>query len=177
MLEGLARVLAHPLRGRILLEYAGGLTCPSDVARTLARPLNVVSYHTRVLARTGFVELVRTERRRGATTHHYRATIEGVLEDEQWTAIEPRLRRRLVREGLALALADAEEAARAGGFDVAHAHLSRVPLQLDAAGVDAATRLLRRTVEALAALQAASADGPRQAFEVVLLGFDVARPH
>jgi DNA-binding transcriptional ArsR family regulator len=69
----LAKALSHPLRARILEQLERQTASPSDLAEQLAAPLGNVSYHVRILAEAGLIELVRTTRRRGATEHHYRA--------------------------------------------------------------------------------------------------------
>ena len=67
------RAMAHPLRARILaLLDGGGERSPVELARELDAPLGVVSYHVRVLADAGLVELARTSARRGAIQHHYK---------------------------------------------------------------------------------------------------------
>lgn len=70
----LYRALAHPLRGRILAAVGAGTTSPVELARELGEPLGVVSYHVRVLAKTGLLEPAGTSPRRGALQHHYRAS-------------------------------------------------------------------------------------------------------
>jgi DNA-binding transcriptional ArsR family regulator len=69
----LAKALAHPLRAQILERLERHTASPSELADELAAPLGNVSYHVRILADAGLIELVRTTRRRGATEHHYRA--------------------------------------------------------------------------------------------------------
>jgi DNA-binding transcriptional ArsR family regulator len=69
----LAKALSHPLRARILERLERETASPSDLADLLEAPLGNVSYHVRILAEAGLIELVRTTRRRGATEHHYRA--------------------------------------------------------------------------------------------------------
>lgn len=173
------RVLPHPLRDRLLFEYAAREASPSDLARRLALPLNLVSWHTGVLVRSGALELVRTERRRGGTAHVYRAAGSPLIEDEEWSAIAPPLRRRLVRELLAVIADESRAAGLAGGFDPAQSHLWRWPLELDEAGWRAITLLLRQLVDDLAAVQAAAdtrADAPARQVDVVLMGFEVTHP-
>src|SRR5688572_14269955 len=125
------RVLPHPLRDRLLFEYGAREASPSDLARRLELPLNLVSWHTGVLVRSGALELVRTERRRGGTAHLYRAARSSMIADEEWSALPPALRRRLVRELLATVTDGSRDAALAGGFDSDQAHLWRWPLELD----------------------------------------------
>jgi DNA-binding transcriptional ArsR family regulator len=64
--------MAHPMRGRILASLDGRELSPVALARELDATLGVVSYHVRVLAEAGVVELARTTARRGAIQHHYR---------------------------------------------------------------------------------------------------------
>lgn len=74
--EAVARAQIHPLKLRIIELYAAGdnLT-PVDVQKQLDEPtLGTVSYHVRALVTAGLIELVRTEQRRGALAHFYRAT-------------------------------------------------------------------------------------------------------
>ena len=66
------RAMAHPMRGRILATLDGQELSPVELARELGASLGVVSYHVRVLADAGLVELARTTARRGAIQHHYR---------------------------------------------------------------------------------------------------------
>lgn len=74
--EALARTQIHPLKLRIIELYATGAELtPVDVQRELGEPkLGNVSYHVRALLSDGLIELVRTEPRRGALAHFYRAS-------------------------------------------------------------------------------------------------------
>src|SRR5918992_79720 len=95
MSDDVARLLAHPLRQRLLVEYDTP-TSPSRAARRIRQPVNVVSYHTGVLRRRGWIELVRTEQRRGAVEHFYRSTGPPELEDSDWARLSQRVRRAIV---------------------------------------------------------------------------------
>ena len=67
-----SRALAHPIRARIVAVLGDGELSPVELARELELSLGVVSYHVRMLADAGVVELSRTTSRRGAIQHHYR---------------------------------------------------------------------------------------------------------
>ena len=69
--------LGHPLRRRILRKMIkqGGETSPRALAAELSVQLSALSYHVRVLAECGAVELVRTEQIRGSTQHFYRSIV------------------------------------------------------------------------------------------------------
>jgi hypothetical protein len=168
-----SRLLAHALRDRLLAAYQLGPASPSDLARRTGEPLNLVSYHTGVLVRHGWLELVRTERRRGGTASVYRATAPGFIEDEEWQEIPLQRRRALIRSLVAVASEEARRAARSGGFDAGDAHISRWPVRLDETGRTEAAKLLHKLVEELASIQARSAAraGEQRPVEVVLLSF------
>jgi len=73
--------LAHPLRRRILrkmIEEDGEIS-PRDLSLTLEEPLSKLSYHVRILACCGAIELVRTDQVRGSMQHFY-----GVIVDARW---------------------------------------------------------------------------------------------
>ena len=72
--------LGHPLRRRILREMEGGPpTSPRELSDRLDDTLSNISYHFRVLAAAGVLELVRTKPVRGSTQHFY-----GVSIDAEW---------------------------------------------------------------------------------------------
>jgi hypothetical protein len=178
MIRGVAtlprRLLAHPVRHRLLLEYGSGPQSPARVAERLGERLNLVAYHTRVLARHGYVELVRTERARGALTHYYRSIAGPVIEDAEWSALPEALRRDLIAAMLDRIGEEARRAAGAGGFDHRAAHLTRLRLELDDEGVLEVSRRLRAALEEVArvAERAAAADEATR-YRLVILGYDM----
>jgi hypothetical protein len=172
--ESLARMLKHPLRQRLLFEYAGAVVSPSKVAARMHQPLNVVSYHTQVLHRAGCLELVRAERRRGATEHYYRAATARQFGDDAWGVLSVAVRRSLVRSTLDAGWREAREALASGGMDAADAHVSRSFLTLDGEARDRLSAALRDAFEAAKEIEAASlARGATGAvpYELVVMSF------
>src|SRR5688572_5659710 len=96
----LAKALEHPLRVELFFRFHAAEISPAEIARELGEPLNLVAYHTRMLERMGCIELVRTERRRGAEAHFYRAVIDPVIDDDDWARLSPRARRALTLTSL-----------------------------------------------------------------------------
>jgi DNA-binding transcriptional ArsR family regulator len=92
----IAKALAHPLRARILGRLGERVASPGDLAVELGAPLGVVSYHVRMLRDYECIELVRTEPRRGALQHYYRATARPALPEAQWRSLPASLRREMV---------------------------------------------------------------------------------
>ncbi len=69
--------LGHPMRRQILRAMLDSPVeiSPRELAAKLSKQLSALSYHVRVLAECGAVELVRTQQIRGTTQHFYRAVI------------------------------------------------------------------------------------------------------
>ena len=149
--------MAHPLRARILQRLGERVASPGDLAAELGAPLGVVSYHVRMLRDYDCVELVRTEPRRGALQHFYRATARPNLDDDQWRTLPAGLRKELFGETLQELVADLAAAADAGQLDDPDIVLSRTPLELDERGLKKLNRLLARTLEQALSIASESA--------------------
>lgn len=155
---GLLKVLAHPVRWRILEALADRAASPVQLSRTLEEPLGNVSYHVRVLLEHGCVVPAGTRPRRGATEHFYRALARPLVGDETWRTLPALLRRQLSGRTVADLLDDAARAARSGGFDGDEVHAIRLLLTLDDAGWSAMSALVAETLDHALAVQAASRD-------------------
>ena len=158
----LAKALSHPLRPRILqILQLRGEASPQQVANELGERLGNVAYHMRILKDHGCVELVRTEPRRGAIEHYYRAIIAPYIDDEQWEQLPVAIRRQLSGQTLGQVMRGIADAARHGGFDSAGAHVARVRLELDRQGwaelSDAVMQTLHRVEEIQGAARARGA--------------------
>ena len=143
----IAKALAHPLRARILQRLGERVASPGELAVELGAPLGVVSYHVRMLREYDCVELVRTEPRRGALQHYYKATARAVLDAEQRRTLPAALRSELSGETLQGLVDDLAAAADAGALADPETLVSRTPLELDERGWRKLNRLLARTQE------------------------------
>src|SRR5918998_4421285 len=152
----IAKALAHPLRARILQRLGERVASPGDLAVELGAPLGVVSYHVRMLRDYDCVELVRTEPRRGALQHFYKATARPNLDDDQWRTLPSGLRRELTGETLGELVSDLAQAADAGTLQDPEVVLSRVPLELDERGFKKLNKLLAKTLDQALAIAAES---------------------
>ncbi len=131
------------------------MASPSEIADALVEPLGNVSYHVRILRELDCVELVRTEPRRGALEHFYRAKVSPWLSNEQWSQLPATFRRKTLARTLSEILEAAAKAGGQGGFDGLESHASRVAL--DEAGRTEIAALLAETREAALRIHAASA--------------------
>jgi DNA-binding transcriptional ArsR family regulator len=74
--QDLIVALGHPTRRQILREMDGNSPIsPRQVSERLDETLSNVSYHFRVLAEAGALELVSTRPVRGSTQHFYESAI------------------------------------------------------------------------------------------------------
>jgi DNA-binding transcriptional ArsR family regulator len=93
--SSLVRALAHPLRIEILQVLNEREASPNELVDLLGQPLGNVAYHARVLEKCGCIEQVRTEQRRGAVEHYFRALPRSYIGHQDWRKVP-----RSVRSGI-----------------------------------------------------------------------------
>lgn len=146
--QQLAKALAHPLRVRILTSLHKGISSPNQLSQELGEPLGNVSYHVKTLLEYDCVELVKTEPRRGAVEHFYRATERAFFNANDWEKIPASARKGISGSILETVGQDATEALVSGSIDArTDSHVSRTPLSLDEQGWSDITTLLADTLE------------------------------
>jgi DNA-binding transcriptional ArsR family regulator len=72
--QKLIKALAHPLRVELLAILNDRMASPNELHKELEEGLSQVSYHIKVLKDFECIEMVKTEPRRGAVEHYYRAS-------------------------------------------------------------------------------------------------------
>jgi DNA-binding transcriptional ArsR family regulator len=152
----IAKALVHPLRARILQRLGERVASPGDLAVELGAPLGVVSYHVRMLRDYDCVELVRTEPRRGALQHFYKATARPNLDEGQWRTLPAGLRRELTGETITELVGDLAQAADAGKLEDPEVVLTRTPLELDKKGWQKLNKLMAKTLDQALAIASES---------------------
>ncbi len=156
--QQLAKALAHPLRVRILTSLHKGISSPNQLSQELGEPLGNVSYHVKTLLEYDCVELVKTEPRRGAVEHFYRATERAFFSASDWEKIPASARKGICGSILEMVGQDATEALMAGSIDKRKdSHVSRTPLVLDERGWTDVTSLLADTLDRAIEIQEESA--------------------
>src|SRR4051812_10619115 len=156
--EALLKAISHPLRHRLLGMLDGRIASPNELARELELPLGRVSYHIRLLNDLGAIELVRTEPRRGALEHFYRAVTTVWFSEADWTKLPRSARRGILGQNLQHIFASVTAAADGGGFDHAASVVLRAPLELDEQGLDELSALLRDSIERAREINARAAE-------------------
>jgi DNA-binding transcriptional ArsR family regulator len=156
--QQLAKALAHPLRVRILSSLHNGISSPNQLAQELGEPLGNVSYHVKTLLEYDCVELVKTEPRRGAVEHFYRATERAFFSDADWARIPASARKGISGVILESIGQDATKALMGGTIDArVDSHLSHTPLVIDGKGWDAINALMADTLTRAIEIQEESA--------------------
>src|SRR3954468_8566609 len=145
--ESLLRAISHPLRHRLLGMLDGGIASPNELARELGLPLGRVTSHIRLLNDLGAIELVRTEPRRGALEHFYRAVTTVWFSEADWQKLPRSARRGILGQNLQHIFSSVTAAADGDGFDHQAAVVLRAPLELDETGLDELSAVLRESVE------------------------------
>jgi len=165
----LVKAVGHPLRLRILEAIAErGEASPIGLAREFDHAVATVSHHVRLLRDLGWIELTRTEPRRGAVEHFYRAVARPFIDDDEWEQLPVAARRGFARALFRRIFAEASAAGAAGGFDRPGVHIDRMLLELDERGWAELSELLTSTLEQAAEIErrcearrsAAGSDGP-----------------
>ena len=132
----LVKALDHVLRQHILLATVAGEVSPNELSKALGEGLSQVSYHVKVLRDDcdGMIEETRTEPRRGAVEHYYRANAKTLFPAKAWRRLKKGLR-AVVGAGQASDLFnDLADALKAGKLQGEHDHITRTPLVLDGKG-------------------------------------------
>jgi DNA-binding transcriptional ArsR family regulator len=156
--ERLMKALGHPMRMRILMRLSQKTMSPNQLAQELEERLGSVSYHVRVLVEIGYLELIRTEPRRGAVEHFYRAQARAFLTDSDWERLPDKTRQSLSDSVLQVLWRDIGIAVATGTFDErVDRHLSFTPLVLDEQAWDRLKGELDRVLDLAIDLQNESA--------------------
>ncbi|HEX5982785.1 MAG TPA: helix-turn-helix domain-containing protein [Solirubrobacterales bacterium] len=178
--QQLAKALAHPLRVRILSSLHKGISSPNQLAQELDEPLGNVSYHVKTLLEYDCVELVKTEPRRGAVEHFYRATDRAFLSDSDWAKIPASARKGISGVLLESIGQSATEAMAAGTIEArSDSHLTETPLQLDKKGWNDLNKVLAEAVKKAgdiqkeAAKRLKDADADPIATKLAIMHFEV----
>jgi DNA-binding transcriptional ArsR family regulator len=152
--QQIAKALAHPLRVRILSSLHKGISSPNQLAQELGEPLGNVSYHVKTLLEYDCVELVKTEPRRGAVEHFYRATDRAFLSDSDWAKIPASARKGISGVLLESIGQAATEAMAAGTIEArSDSHLTENSLQLDKKGWNDLSKVLAEAVKRASEIQ------------------------
>lgn len=122
---------------------------PGEYSDSTGLALNHVGYHFRVLAKSGYLKLVKTEQVRGATRHTYEPVKSALAWEKEWEAVGPYLQQTIAASVLRGFVEKAGEAIDDGAFDKRNAHFSFDTMFVDEEGFDRVCKLLDDTLKGL----------------------------
>jgi DNA-binding transcriptional ArsR family regulator len=156
--QRLVKALAHPLRVEILTILNERMASPNELSKELEEGLSQVSYHVKVLKDFECIEMVKTEPRRGAVEHYYRATSRAFLTDSDWQSLPESVKPGVSASSIQMIIDDVVGALTGGTFDARDdRHLSWTPGVVDQQGWEDTVDLANETLDRVLAIHAESA--------------------
>jgi DNA-binding transcriptional ArsR family regulator len=156
--QRLVKALAHPLRVEILTILNERMASPNELSKELEEGLSQVSYHVKVLKDFECIEMVKTEPRRGAVEHYYRATERAYLTDRDWRALPASMKSGVSSSAIEMVIEDVVASLKGGAFDAREdRHISWTPGIVDEQGWDESVDLVNETLAKIIKIHASSA--------------------
>lgn len=150
-----AHSVNHPVRLDVLSILFERIASPNEMANQLRVALGTVSFHVTELVRDGVIELVKTEQRRGAIEHYYRACVKPEITAKEWKAMPKATRREIARLALHAIFADSLSSLRQGKLAADDdMYVAWIPMAVDDAGRDKVTDLQAEMLERLEEIKA-----------------------
>jgi hypothetical protein len=157
--QSIAAIVNHPLRARCWTVLVERVASPNELKDLLGATIGDVSYHVDVLKKIGVIELVKTEPRRGAVEHFYRAIERPTVSDEDYASMSVEDRTGYARDVCRLAFADVTASFDEGTFTRRTDHaVIRVPTVVDEEGWQELNTAYTEMLERIFDIQAASAE-------------------
>lgn len=156
--QRLVKALAHPLRVEILTILNERMASPNELSKELDEGLSQVSYHVKVLKDFECIEMVKTEPRRGAVEHYYRATARAFLSDADWQKLPDSIKPGMSAAFVRALIDEVVIALNSGTFDARDdRHISWTPGFVDEQGWEETVDLAAETLERVIKIHADSA--------------------
>jgi DNA-binding transcriptional ArsR family regulator len=157
--QRLIRALAHPLRVKLLAYLNDREWSPNELSEELNEGLSQVSYHIKVLKDLEMIEMTRTEPRRGAVEHYYRAIERAYI--PRWMAkLLPKSGNEIVGSDILEAIEeDLVASVKSGKFyEREDTHASYTPVTLDGIGCEEADGVAIRAIKEILEIQGKAAN-------------------
>jgi DNA-binding transcriptional ArsR family regulator len=155
--QKLVKALAHPLRVEILTILNERMASPNELSKELDEGLSQVSYHVKVLKDFDTIEMVKTEPRRGAVEHYYRATARAFFTDRDWKTLPDSVKPGVSAAAIRMIIEDVLNALKSGTFDARDdRHVSWTPGVVDQQGWEESATLVKETLEKVIKIHAES---------------------
>ncbi len=157
--DELAQVISSEATVKALVYLVERPGSPKEIGHALGISTSNASHHVKKLKRLGMVELIEEREVGGTIQHIYRAVVRPIVSTEEWEKLSLTERQRYSVWIVRMLLADASRSFSAGLFDAhANRHLSRMPMLVDAEGLEEAAEIQNRALNELVAVEATSAE-------------------
>jgi DNA-binding transcriptional ArsR family regulator len=157
--QRLIKALAHPLRVQLLAHMNDREWSPNELSGELNEGLSQISYHVKVLKDFEMIEMTKTEPRRGAVEHYYRAIERAYI--PRWMAkLLPRSGSEIVGSNILEAVEEDLVASIKSGrfYEREDTHASYTPVTLDAIGCEEADEVAIRAIKEILEIQGKAAN-------------------
>jgi len=157
--QRLIKALAHPLRVRLLAHMNDREWSPNELSGELNEGLSQISYHVKVLKDFEMIEMTRTEPRRGAVEHYYRAVERAYI--PSWMAkLIPKSGKEIIGSNILEAIEEDLVASINSGkfYERDDCHATYTPVTLDSIGCKEADEAANALLEALLKIEGKSAN-------------------
>lgn len=139
------KVMAHPLRMRLLEAFSHKPVTTKQVAGQLGEQPTKLYHHVSALKRAGLIELVKTSKKRGTTEQYYQTVADSFIVDRSLFELKPRAKTSVtrmqvmttkifenalseMRQSLAEKLVDPKS--KKGKITLSHTHIRATPAQM-----------------------------------------------
>jgi DNA-binding transcriptional ArsR family regulator len=157
--QRLIKALAHPLRVKLLAYLNDREWSPNELSEELNEGLSQVSYHIKVLKDLEMIEMTRTEPRRGAVEHYYRAIERAYI--PSWMAkLIPKSGKEIIGSDILEAIEEDLAASIKSGkfYERDDSHASYTPVILDGLGCKEADEAASALIKTLLNIEGRSAN-------------------
>jgi len=157
---------------------------PSEIQEALGCSLATASHHVKELYNEDVIELVKTEPRRGAVEHFYKAKAIPEIDAEEWKKLPKAARRGIAKVAMQAVVTDGLASLRHGKLEIDdNMYIARLPMKLSELGQGEVTEfqaeILQRFKEIIALDEARCAEGesePGHTRIAAALWFERAQP-
>jgi DNA-binding transcriptional ArsR family regulator len=154
------KAMSHPCRVHALhILSKQPVASPKELAFQTGVELGTMAYHIRELRRFGYIELVETKPRRGATEHYYRAVKRAHFDEGEWLSVPPQIREEIMGMHLTATGKIVSAALSAGTFEGrANRHCSLLEFDVDETGFEEVGDVMDEAMEKLMEIRATNAE-------------------
>lgn len=154
----LIEALAHPVREHILAVLNERIASASEIGEELSADVSSFYHHVEELEKSGCIERVKSQQRRGGREHFFQAKTSLFLDDAAWRKLPSTVKSDQAVSNLQLLFDDVVAAVKGGTMNARDdRHVSWTPGFFDEQGWKEAVDLMNAAIENLCSIREAAA--------------------